>query len=351
MYQSQQRSSLQYRVRNTFLDFQGFDEPQNMARTRTLSVDSLQDLQGGKAAYHVFVPDRYLQPQLVTSLNNIVDEYYGSKPRHGAGINGVEFPYIEDVQNMTRRISAFAPASSVRSASATRLAERTFRREGKSHIADTRSCRNKSWPIEEKSHANLTNMDRACSWKEYVGLRMVQKAWDWSQFNLEGTDIVTDDLELCDLTPLSDWEYQLINSTEKKKKKKKSVQSSRDHQALSIHGKVTTLLVRNVVCSYSDEEILQVLDEMGFKGKYDFVYVPKGSQMQANFGYFFLNLKSPEYAKECEEVIAGRKFGPRRTHKVCVVQVADRQGIDLVRHIEGKRAKRGFVPQVRWCLE
>jgi len=52
----------------------------------------------------------------------------------------------------------------------------------------------------------------------------------------------------------------------------------------------TTVILRNVPNDVSRDMLLQLLDEEGFAGKYDFVYLPIDFKSNAGFGYAFVNL-------------------------------------------------------------
>ncbi|CAE7815270.1 ML4, partial [Symbiodinium sp. CCMP2456] len=52
----------------------------------------------------------------------------------------------------------------------------------------------------------------------------------------------------------------------------------------------TTVMLRNIPNNYTREMFLALLDDNGFAGRYDFVYVPCDFRRQANLGYAFVNL-------------------------------------------------------------
>jgi len=63
----------------------------------------------------------------------------------------------------------------------------------------------------------------------------------------------------------------------------------------------TTLMLRNLPNDYSRSMLLSLLDEEGFAGKYDFVYLPIDFASGAGVGYAFINMVSYQDA-ECFRV-------------------------------------------------
>jgi hypothetical protein len=137
-------------------------------------------------------------------------------------------------------------------------------------------------------------------------------------------------------------------SHEAVKQKSKDNKTQPLHKREVVHAKViTTFLVRNIVCRYSELDIMDILDKTDLANKYDFVYVPKGCDRLANMGYFFLNLKAPDYVHECMAVLSGKVFGDRPTTKRCEVSTAEFQGAELIAHLV-KKDKRALA-NLRWC--
>mmetsp|Transcript_41371 Transcript_41371/g.119021 ORF Transcript_41371/g.119021 Transcript_41371/m.119021 type:complete len:980 (+) Transcript_41371:142-3081(+) len=92
--------------------------------------------------------------------------------------------------------------------------------------------------------------------------------------------------------------------------------------------KVTTLMIRNVPNRYDRILLMQELDELGFQGKYDFVYLPIDNSTQWNVGYAFVNFDLPECAKRCMAMLEGHQFFRFRQNNKRVAQVS-------VAHIQG----------------
>merc|ERR1712070_435547 len=58
----------------------------------------------------------------------------------------------------------------------------------------------------------------------------------------------------------------------------------------------TTVILRNMPDGYLRDDVVQLLDQEGFKACYDFIYMPVDFSSHAGFGYVFINMASPESA-------------------------------------------------------
>jgi len=57
-------------------------------------------------------------------------------------------------------------------------------------------------------------------------------------------------------------------------------------------GKATTVMMRNLPNNYTREMLISLIDQEGFKGEYNFLYLPIDFKSKAAFGYAFVNLVS-----------------------------------------------------------
>jgi len=89
----------------------------------------------------------------------------------------------------------------------------------------------------------------------------------------------------------------------------------------------TTVMIKNIACRYSEEQVTEFLDDVGLKGKYRWVYVPMNSRKCANLGYLFVDLLESEFIEELKTALNGRVFGYRDSTKVCEVSMANVQGL------------------------
>mmetsp|Transcript_38517 Transcript_38517/g.101854 ORF Transcript_38517/g.101854 Transcript_38517/m.101854 type:complete len:420 (-) Transcript_38517:196-1455(-) len=70
-------------------------------------------------------------------------------------------------------------------------------------------------------------------------------------------------------------------------------------------GEPTTVMLRNIPNRYNSGTLIGLLDEHGFRGLYDFVYLPMDFQNGVNLGYAFVNLPAHQDALRFKEVFHG----------------------------------------------
>lgn len=83
----------------------------------------------------------------------------------------------------------------------------------------------------------------------------------------------------------------------------------------------TTVMLRNLPREFSRDELLKLLDDAGFAGKYNFVYMPIDFVRQAGLGYAFINLVSTSVVQEFWAAFDGFSTWPENVEcdKVCRV--------------------------------
>jgi len=94
---------------------------------------------------------------------------------------------------------------------------------------------------------------------------------------------------------------------------------------VNTHGQVT-LMLQNIACKFTKEDLRVILEDLGMRGKFAFVAVPRVQTRRANFGYAFVSFRSAEAALECCALCQGRVLGPSNTKKTCDVSAARVQG-------------------------
>lgn len=89
---------------------------------------------------------------------------------------------------------------------------------------------------------------------------------------------------------------------------------------------ITTLMLRNIPVTFNRESLLADFDARGFRGKYDFFYLPIDFQTDNNLGYAFINLGTPIYAEQFRSTYQGLALAGDRSKKICAVAPATTQG-------------------------
>ena len=105
---------------------------------------------------------------------------------------------------------------------------------------------------------------------------------------------------------------------------------------------VTTVMLRNLPNKYSQQMLLEELNQSGFAGGYDFMYLPIDPETHANRGYAFINFVSPDFAWLARTTYEGQKMGKFNSEKLVSVVPAALQGFEAnYSHYSTARVNRG----------
>mmetsp|Transcript_41490 Transcript_41490/g.51073 ORF Transcript_41490/g.51073 Transcript_41490/m.51073 type:complete len:258 (-) Transcript_41490:185-958(-) len=81
----------------------------------------------------------------------------------------------------------------------------------------------------------------------------------------------------------------------------------------------TTVMLRNLPNNYTRSMLIRLLDEQGFVGKYDFLYLPMDFERRANLGYAFVNLVEEDHVDVFWDTFDGFDSWSFPSSKVCQV--------------------------------
>jgi len=105
---------------------------------------------------------------------------------------------------------------------------------------------------------------------------------------------------------------------------------------------ITTLMIRGIPCSFSQEALLSLIDDAGLQGKYNFFYLPRDGNRSSNLGYAFINFVNQAAAEHCTATFKGVPLAPVRSKKSCTVSPAEIQGLaHLWKHFRNTAVSRG----------
>mmetsp|Transcript_70005 Transcript_70005/g.196174 ORF Transcript_70005/g.196174 Transcript_70005/m.196174 type:complete len:232 (+) Transcript_70005:220-915(+) len=88
----------------------------------------------------------------------------------------------------------------------------------------------------------------------------------------------------------------------------------------------TTLMIRNIPNHFTQKQLIGELENLGFAGSFDFLYIPLDKGTMSNVGYAFVNFVAPEWAAKCTEAFKDYRF--KRHRKVAATSVAHLQGFE-----------------------
>jgi hypothetical protein len=98
---------------------------------------------------------------------------------------------------------------------------------------------------------------------------------------------------------------------------------------------VTTLMLRSMPRNFSRRKLFALLDDNGFKDRYDFLYLPLDSSTHCSVGYAFVNFLDPDSAAEFKTMMYGYTFpgfpynDPRDSRKRAMhISTAHLQGVE-----------------------
>jgi len=102
---------------------------------------------------------------------------------------------------------------------------------------------------------------------------------------------------------------------------------------------ITTLMIRGIPCSFTQEDLLNLIASADLMEHCNFFYLPTEGKSKSNLGYAFLNFTETLYAWTCAFTFNGLQLDPARSSKICSVSAADIQGIENLR----QHFRRTFV--------
>jgi len=107
-------------------------------------------------------------------------------------------------------------------------------------------------------------------------------------------------------------------------------------------GDATTVMMRNLPNKYTQRSLLIDINEAGFIGTFDFLYLPIDTETNANKGYAFINFAEPGFAWMFKQGYEGKKMPRFNSDKVVSVSAATLQGFDAnYAHYANSRVNRG----------
>merc|ERR1719502_1315102 len=88
-----------------------------------------------------------------------------------------------------------------------------------------------------------------------------------------------------------------------------------------------SMMIRNIPNRYSQQMLRTEIDKAGFKGKYNFFYLPIDFGQRANLGYAFIDFQDVETAAQFIATFEGEKLRKFKSRKILSISPAVYQGL------------------------
>jgi len=106
-----------------------------------------------------------------------------------------------------------------------------------------------------------------------------------------------------------------------------NVLSKHTHDEIVADTKVTTLMICDIPCRQTVDQIIDAINHHGFTNTFDLVYMPsKRPKYSQNMGYAFVNFKTAEHAMEFGKVFQNFRFPSCLSKKLSYTKPARQQG-------------------------
>lgn len=111
---------------------------------------------------------------------------------------------------------------------------------------------------------------------------------------------------------------------------------------------VTTVMLRNIPNKYTQNSLLQEINDLGFAGSFDFFYLPMDVHNRSNVGYAFINFLVPNDAERFRVKFSDHCFQRFQSRKISSVCTAHVQGLyENLRHFENRAVSHSRNDQYR----
>jgi len=110
----------------------------------------------------------------------------------------------------------------------------------------------------------------------------------------------------------------------------------------------TTLMIADIPCRQTIQQLIEAMNGLGFEGTYDLVYMPpqKGYRRQnhaQNMGYAFVNFKEPQYASSFAQSFHNFTFPHCYSSKLSYTKPARCQGLEANLAMHSKQRSPGCL--------
>ncbi|CAJ1438568.1 unnamed protein product [Effrenium voratum] len=108
--------------------------------------------------------------------------------------------------------------------------------------------------------------------------------------------------------------------------------------------------IRNIPNRYTQQELISELEDLGFAGTFNFLYIPLDKGTMSNVGYAFVNFVDTEWSQKCIDAFQNYRFKRHRktSGKIAAISAAHLQGLEAnLAHYEKSAVNTAKLKQRR----
>lgn len=105
-----------------------------------------------------------------------------------------------------------------------------------------------------------------------------------------------------------------------------------------------TIVLKNIPSRCKATDVLAMIEDSGFQGKFEFLYMPMKPEGVKNKGYVFISFTDARTAEVLQMAMRGSRFRQRNSQKTVVVEIA-RKNVPLT---QVQRAKAVHAQESPW---
>jgi hypothetical protein len=110
---------------------------------------------------------------------------------------------------------------------------------------------------------------------------------------------------------------------------------------------IRTIMMRNIPCRCTKDDLFEAIEELGFAGTYEFFHLPIKRCQRQNYGYAFIGFHTAEVTTRFCKVAEGYKFRGRKSVKAVTLVPARLQGLnEIIEHFKDTKVLNSTCPPI-----
>lgn len=146
-------------------------------------------------------------------------------------------------------------------------------------------------------------------------------------------------------SPMSHAPTDESNCSQTSERSKDNVEMPMEQVPIS-EGNYLTVMMRNIPCACTCQDVLDAIKQKGFEDDFNFFYLPLRRERE-NLGYAFVGFSDPDATRRFEKALTGHRFTQRNSRKVLSIVPAKFQGLKAcIEHFKNTRTMMSKWPPI-----